>query len=58
MASLQLQKADAKRWLTRQQARLNLQCEEANKEKQVQFSVLDEYLRDMSHIHNLLARPR
>ncbi len=47
MASLQLQKADAKRWLTRQQVRLSVQCEEVGKEKSAQYSLLSEDFSDL-----------
>lgn len=58
LASLHLQKSDAKRWLLRQQSRLTLQCEEANKEKQAQYAILDDLIRDTFQIQNILNKKR
>jgi hypothetical protein len=47
MAALEMQKADAKRWLQRQQVRLMCQCDEVAKEKIAIFSMLDDEMVDL-----------
>lgn len=47
MAALEMQKADAKRWLQRQQVRLMCQSDEVAKEKISIFSMLDEEMVDL-----------
>lgn len=46
LSSLLRQKADAKRWLLRQQIRLNAQCEEVRKEKSFVAQLLEDEYRD------------
>lgn len=46
LAELQQQKADAKRWLARQQIRFAAQCEELRKEKLVVVQILEDILNE------------
>ncbi len=50
MAALEMQKADAKRWLQRQQVRLMCQSDEVAKEKIAIFSMLDEELAELDEL--------
>ena len=45
-----MQKADAKRWLQRQQVRLMCQSDEVAKEKNSIFSMLDEEMVEMDEV--------
>lgn len=56
MESLERQKADAKRWLVRQQVRLQAQAEEVNREKRVIADMLSAELVALAnngdaHVH-------
>lgn len=46
LAALQRQKADAKRWLLRQQIRFAAQCEEVRKEKLLIANILEDIIKE------------
>jgi hypothetical protein len=56
MQALQNQKADAKRWLHRQQIRLVAQCEAVQAEKQRMGKVLNEHAQEVQYMEELLKK--
>lgn len=54
MESLEKQKAEAKRWLLRQQVRLMAQAEEVHKEKQVIGELMECLMEEFNTVNGLV----